>query len=93
MKPISCNQEVGDTERLLCSGAPQGPARSALSLMVQASQSLYSNPSCLEHLDVGGLDTGVGLVLLAILTTANFCSPTGYHQTGQNHPSGRSLSV
>ena len=26
MKPISCNQEVGDTERLLCSGAPQGPA-------------------------------------------------------------------
>ena len=26
MKPISCNQEMGDTERLLCPGAPQGPA-------------------------------------------------------------------
>ena len=24
MKPISCNQEMGDTERLLCPGAPQG---------------------------------------------------------------------
>ena len=23
MKPISCNQEIGDTERLLCSGGPQ----------------------------------------------------------------------
>ena len=27
MKPISCNQEIGDTERLLCPGALQGPAR------------------------------------------------------------------
>ena len=27
MKPISCNQEMVDTERLLCPGAPQGPAR------------------------------------------------------------------
>ena len=27
MKPISCNQEMGDTERLLCPGAPQGPSR------------------------------------------------------------------
>ena len=27
MKPIFCNQEMGDTERLLCPGAPQGPAR------------------------------------------------------------------
>ena len=27
MKPISCNQEMGDTERLLFPGAPQGPAR------------------------------------------------------------------
>ena len=27
MKPISCNQEMGDTERLLCPEAPQGPAR------------------------------------------------------------------
>ena len=27
MKPISCNQEMGDGERLLCPGAPQGPAR------------------------------------------------------------------
>ena len=26
MKPISCNQEMGDTKRLLCPGAPQGPA-------------------------------------------------------------------
>ena len=26
MKPISCNQEMGDPERLLCPGAPQGPA-------------------------------------------------------------------
>ena len=26
MKPISCNQEMGDKERLLCPGAPQGPA-------------------------------------------------------------------
>ena len=25
MKPIFCNQETGDTERLLCSGAPLGP--------------------------------------------------------------------
>ena len=27
MKPISCNQEMGDTERLLCPGAPQGAAQ------------------------------------------------------------------
>ena len=27
MKPISYKQETGDTERLLCPGAPQGPAR------------------------------------------------------------------
>ena len=27
MKPFSCNREMGDTERLLCPGAPQGPAR------------------------------------------------------------------
>ena len=27
MKPISCNQEMGDTERLLCPRAPQGPAQ------------------------------------------------------------------
>ena len=27
MKPISCNQEMGNTERLLCPVAPQGPAR------------------------------------------------------------------
>ena len=26
MKLISCNQEMGDAERLLCPGAPQGPA-------------------------------------------------------------------
>ena len=26
MKPISYNQELGDTERLLCPGAPEGPA-------------------------------------------------------------------
>ena len=26
IKPISCNQEKGDTERLLCPGGPQGPA-------------------------------------------------------------------
>ena len=26
IKPISCNQEMGDTERLLCPGGPQGPA-------------------------------------------------------------------
>ena len=26
MKLISCNQEMGDSERLLCPGAPQGPA-------------------------------------------------------------------
>ena len=26
MKPISCSQEMGDPERLLCPGAPQGPA-------------------------------------------------------------------
>ena len=26
MKPVSCKQEMGDTERLLCPGAPQGPA-------------------------------------------------------------------
>ena len=26
MKPISYNQETGDTEKLLCPGAPQGPA-------------------------------------------------------------------
>ena len=24
MKPISCKQEIGDTERLLCPGAPLG---------------------------------------------------------------------
>ena len=27
MKPISCNQEMGDTGRLLCPGVPQGPAQ------------------------------------------------------------------
>ena len=27
MKSISSNQEMGDTERLLCPGAPQDPAR------------------------------------------------------------------
>ena len=27
MKPITCKPEVGDTERLLCPGDPQGPAR------------------------------------------------------------------
>ena len=27
MKPIFCNQETGDTERLLCSGTPQDPAQ------------------------------------------------------------------
>ena len=27
MKPISCNQEMGDIERLLCPGALQGPAQ------------------------------------------------------------------
>ena len=26
MEPISCKQEIGDTEKLLCPGAPQGPA-------------------------------------------------------------------
>ena len=26
MKPITCNQEMGDPERLLCPAAPQGPA-------------------------------------------------------------------
>ena len=26
MKPISCNQEIGDTGRLLCPEAPQDPA-------------------------------------------------------------------
>ena len=27
MKSISCDQEMGDTERLLCPGALQGPAQ------------------------------------------------------------------
>ena len=27
MKPISCQKVTGDTERLLCPGALQGPAR------------------------------------------------------------------
>ena len=27
MKSISCNPETGDTERILCPGAPQGPTR------------------------------------------------------------------
>ena len=27
MKPISCHQEMGDTERLLCPGAPQSIAQ------------------------------------------------------------------
>ena len=26
MKPVSCNQEMGDTKRILCPGAPQSPA-------------------------------------------------------------------
>ena len=51
MKPISCNQEMGDTERLLCPGAPQGPARvSGLRVQksrdereVEGSRAVYSN--------------------------------------------------
>ena len=27
MKPVSCSQEIGYTERLLLPGSPQGPAR------------------------------------------------------------------
>ena len=27
MKSISCNQEMGDTESLLCPGAPQGDSQ------------------------------------------------------------------
>lgn len=30
MKPISCYQETGDTEMLLCSGTPQGLAHITL---------------------------------------------------------------
>lgn len=26
MKPISCNREMRNTERILCPGAPEGPA-------------------------------------------------------------------
>ena len=32
MKPISYTQEMGDTERLLCPGDPQGPSQFHISL-------------------------------------------------------------
>ena len=38
MKPISCNQEMGDTKRLLCPGAPQGPAWYQFHLFADLSQ-------------------------------------------------------
>ena len=43
MKLISCSQKMGDTEIVLCLGAPQGPAGYHL-LRIQASKSLLSPP-------------------------------------------------
>ena len=41
MKPISCNQEMGDTKRLLCPKAPQGPAWLSISLICR-SESVHT---------------------------------------------------
>ena len=43
MKPISCNQEMGDKERFLCSVAPQGPAQFHDLESVQFSCSVMSD--------------------------------------------------
>ena len=41
MKPISYKQEVGDTEQLLCPGAPQGPAQFQWCIVHQTYPSLF----------------------------------------------------
>ena len=48
MKPISCNQEMGDTGRLLCPGAPQGPTQYQVCDCVSNIRKGQLRPLCLS---------------------------------------------
>ena len=88
MKPIFCNQETGDTERLLCSGTSQGPAQyhslppspwdSILKVEVGWGRNILPNQRCSDNItDKSWLH--VGFVSFPLTFAAHcFCSVYSY---------------